>query len=343
MRLGIIARSDNTGLGNQTRELVNMLTPSKILLINSEPFNKNKQHPEWYGDYECITTSGFANTNEIVQFLSGIDVVLSCEIFYNYEMVSSARSMGIKTVLQYNYEFLDYLVNSDLPYPDILIAPSMWNLDKVRDHVGDKAKVIYLPPPTDSKNFIQNTKANIGQAHKKVLHVAGKIATGDRNGTNSVIQMMKYSKEDYEMVIKVQGDPDLGKLDNRITVDSDSPEDRSRLYHGFDAMVLPRRYGGLCLPLNEALVSALPVFMTDISPNNQILPKEWLVKSSRISTLKTRASLDVYSADPKILGEMVDEYMSDKIKDTDKNRALDIGLKMFSPDVLKDKYLEIMT
>ena len=27
MRLGIIARSDNTGLGNQTRELVNMLKP----------------------------------------------------------------------------------------------------------------------------------------------------------------------------------------------------------------------------------------------------------------------------------------------------------------------------
>ena len=35
MRLGIIARSDNTGLGNQTRELVNMLNPDKILLINS--------------------------------------------------------------------------------------------------------------------------------------------------------------------------------------------------------------------------------------------------------------------------------------------------------------------
>ena len=35
MRLGIIARSDNTGLGNQTRELVNMLNPNKILLINS--------------------------------------------------------------------------------------------------------------------------------------------------------------------------------------------------------------------------------------------------------------------------------------------------------------------
>ena len=30
MRLGIIARSDNTGLGNQTRELINRLNPSKL-------------------------------------------------------------------------------------------------------------------------------------------------------------------------------------------------------------------------------------------------------------------------------------------------------------------------
>ena len=43
MRLGIIARSDNTGLGNQTKELVDMLKPDKVMLINSQPFNKNKQ------------------------------------------------------------------------------------------------------------------------------------------------------------------------------------------------------------------------------------------------------------------------------------------------------------
>ena len=40
MKLGIIARCDNTGLGNQTRELVKMLNPDKILLIDSYSFNK---------------------------------------------------------------------------------------------------------------------------------------------------------------------------------------------------------------------------------------------------------------------------------------------------------------
>ena len=40
MRLGIIARSDNSGLGNQSRALVEMLNPDKVLLINFEEYNK---------------------------------------------------------------------------------------------------------------------------------------------------------------------------------------------------------------------------------------------------------------------------------------------------------------
>ena len=72
MRLGIIARSDNTGLGNQTRELVNMLNPSKILLIDSTPFNKNKQHPEWYQGYDVLTTNGFPTLMQMKIFLKEV-------------------------------------------------------------------------------------------------------------------------------------------------------------------------------------------------------------------------------------------------------------------------------
>jgi len=56
MRIGIIARCDDTGLGNQTRELVNMLNPEKIMVINSRFFNQNKQHFEWYEEYNHQTT-----------------------------------------------------------------------------------------------------------------------------------------------------------------------------------------------------------------------------------------------------------------------------------------------
>jgi len=58
MTFGIIARCDNTGLGNQTRDLVRMLNPDKILLVNSTKFNNNKQYPEWYDGYNVTMTNG---------------------------------------------------------------------------------------------------------------------------------------------------------------------------------------------------------------------------------------------------------------------------------------------
>jgi hypothetical protein len=343
MRLGIIARSDNTGLGNQTRELVNMLKPDKILLIDSSYFNSNKQNPDWYKDFNyTVTKHGMATQEEVYSFLDGLDIVLSCEIFYNNAFVNCARKKKVKTVLQYNYEFLDYLQNSNLMLPNVLLSPSMWNFDRVTELFGDKANVIYLPPPTNTEIFNNSKENNLSKNHNRILHVAGKIAAKDRNGTNTVIEMLKYSKADYELVIKAQSDFTTDCTDPRLTIDLSSPESREDLYSGFDAMVLPRRYAGLCLPMNEALLSALPVFMTDISPNNFLLPKEWLAESNKIDTLMTREMLDIYEADPKHLANIIDEYMLSKNKEESKRNALNIGELNFSSKVLEKRYHEIL-
>ena len=342
MRLGIIARSDNTGLGNQTRELVNMLNPDKIMLINSRFFNQNKQHPEWYSEYNCQTTiKGFPTTNEIVEFLTDIDVVISCELFYNPKFVDLAKKRGIKTILQYNYEFLDYLSNPNQTLPDVLVAPSLWNFKDVVERFGDKTSVVHLPPPTDINLFSQAREINKSKTHKRLLHIAGKAAVKDRNGTNTVIEMLNYSSGDYELVIKTQSQLDIKCNDPRLTIDASSPDSHQSLYEGFDAMILPRRYAGLCLPMNEALISALPVFMTDISPNNKVLPSDWLFNSTKIDQLQTRTMLDVYNGDARMLAKLVDDYYDLDILNL-KNKAFDLGNNNFSTDSLKQKYIDLI-
>jgi glycosyltransferase involved in cell wall biosynthesis len=107
-------------------------------------------------------------------------------------------------------------------------------------------------------------------------------------------------------------------------------------------MLLPRRYAGLCLPMNEALISGLPVFMTDISPNNLILPKEWLVKSEHINVFQAKSLIDVYDGNPEHLASIVDEYMDNKDKREMKDSALQIGLNHFAKNNLKDKYLDLI-
>jgi hypothetical protein len=343
MRLGIIARSDNTGLGNQTMELVKMLNPDKILLINSAFFNNNKQHPEWYKGYTVIETrKGMPKTSEIIEFLDGLDVVISCETFYHLELVDRAKKQGIKTILQYNYELFGNLAYPEWTLPDVLLAPSIWNLDLVVQKFGSKTKVMHLPPPTDQFLFNEARKINLSKDHNRILHIAGKKAAKDRNGTDSILEMIKYSKEDYELVIKSQTPLNVVCKDSRVKIEIGNPDNRQDMYTGFDAMVLPRRYAGLCLPMNEALMSALPVFMTDISPNNAILPDKWLIESHKIDEFKTKSMVDVYNADPDRLAKVIDKYVENDKKIKFKETALEIGLENFSVDKLKDRYIKII-
>jgi hypothetical protein len=342
MKIGIIARCDDTGLGNQTRALVNMLNPDKIMLINSRFFNQNKQHPEWYEGYNYkTTTKGFPTTSEIADFIKGIDVVISCETFYSPRFIDIARSRGVKTILQYNYEFFGNLVHTEWSLPDVLVAPSLWNMDKIVELFGDKCKVVYLPPPTNHDNFKNAKQNNMSKIHNRILHVGGKAAVKDRNGTNTVIEMLKYSKGNYEVVIKTQSDLVIKNVNERLIIETKTTKDPEDLYSGYDAMVLPRRYAGLCLPMNEALISGLPVFMPRISPNSGILPDKWTIEASKIDEFKAKAIIDVYDIDPKTLAKILDDYMEKK-NNAVKQEAFDLGFINFSTESLKDKYINLI-
>jgi hypothetical protein len=341
MRIGLIARSDNSGLGNQTRELAYMLNPSKVLLIDSYSFNRNKQNPQWYKDYNVTTNSGFVSNRVATEFLKDLDVVISCEIFYNKNFPVLAKQNGVKSVLQYNYEFLDNLQNPELPLPDVLLSPSKWGIEDVLEKFGNSCRVVHLPPPTDHKMFENARKLNL-KSTRKLLHIAGKVAIKDRNGTDTVIEMMRHSKEDFTLEIRSQGEMNYSIDDNRIKIITDNVENQEDLYSGYDAMVMPRRYAGLCLPMNESLLCGLPVFMTDISPNNQVLPSDWLVASHKIGELMTRTMLDVYSADPIELAAKIDAYMSGDQTEA-KKKAFDIGYSNFSQEALRQSYLDIFS
>lgn len=342
MRLGIIARMDNTGLGNQTRELVKMLNPDKVLVINSYPFNKNEQHPEWYENYNTTFNDGFLSDSVINKFLEDIDVVLSCEIFYSDTFVQIAKDKNIKTILQYNYEFLDYFNNPNLPLPDYLLAPSVWNLDKVVEAFGNRCKIVYLPPPIDHTQFQKNKIVNAKKQYNRVLHITGRQAYLDRNGSNFVSEMLKYSEGNYDVIVKSQYPVNIELNNPRLKLDVSDVVNMADLYNEFDAVVMPRKYGGLCLPMNEALLSGLPVFMTDISPNNSILPKEWLAESIHTGGFYAKAYLDYYDVSPRDLAYKLDQYMAINDKTALKEKAFEIGYNNFSAEQLLTKYLNII-
>jgi glycosyltransferase involved in cell wall biosynthesis len=281
-------------------------------------------------------------TKEILSFLDDIDVVISCETFYHLDFIDIARKKNIKTILQYNYELFGNLVHPEWLLPDVLLSPSSWNIEVVRDRFQSECKVYHLPPPTDTSLFNSARENNLSKTHRRILHVAGKKAAKDRNGTNTVVEMLKHSTADYELVVTTQTPLDFITKDSRLTVNKDNIRNREDLYNGYDAMILPRRYAGLCLPMNEALISGLPVFMTDIPPNNQILPKEWLVQSNKIGEFKTKSMVDIYDANQEELAKSIDDYFNNKSIYDNKQKAIEIGFNNFSVETLKDKWLKVI-
>jgi hypothetical protein len=58
----------------------------------------------------------------------------------------------------------------------------------------------------------------------------------------------------------------------------------------------------------EAMTAGLPVIMTDISPNNAVLPPQWLVKAAKTDQFMARVPIDVYSADLNELARRIDHF-----------------------------------
>lgn len=342
MRLCIIARSDLTGLGIQSRNWVRLLKPQKLVVIDSSSFNHNEQHLEWYKGYSGYTINGFIKNGEINAILKGIDALLTFEIPYSYELVRVAKSRGIKVIIQNNWEFTDYLNQPHLPLPDLLVNHSYW-------HLKDQMKLFpsitdYCPTPLFIEDWDEIMLHNMDRdlTKRRLLHVAGRRTYEDRNGTQDLLAAMKLvpKEYDFELVIKAQT-AEVGQVtDARITIDTSHPVDEKELYKDFDAMIMPRRYGGACLPMNEALAAGLPVIMPNVDPNNIVLPKEWLVKAKHSGSFNTRTEIELFNADHNALADKIIELVSEPEANliARKIRAREIACAEYSSEVISEKW-----
>lgn len=337
--VGLIVFSNNSGIGLQSRRLCYALRPDRILAIDSSGFSKNKeQHLEWYTGFRGYITKGFPTNREIEVFCRGLTKIFVVENPMNFHLLKVCRDNNIKLYIQSNYEFCDHL-NRDLILPTKFLMPSYWKIDEMKTRFGDD-KVIYLPPPINPSEFTKSRERNFRRNGKRYLHIIGTIAAADRNGTLSIIEALKQSKGDFEIIIRSQHalSDEYITSDRRVKYEIVDMKDTADMYYDFDAVILPRRYGGLSLVCNEALMSGLPVIMTDISPNNQLLPQKWLIPASKTSEMMTRTTIPIYSVDTTLLARYLDNI---HITQNDKIQAFELAYDQFSETVLIPTYSKL--
>lgn len=272
MNVGLVARADDRGIGHLSWEFHRNMAPARTLVVR-EPGAELAGYPAHVNRYagaEMIVDTfdpeaGTLHEDVCRDFLDGLDVVYLVETPYDWRFFEWATDAGCATVLHAMPEFFRWTVE-DRPYPDVFWLPTRWRLDAVTAGGGPERRVVPVPCPTPPHPLPPVPTA------PHFVHVVGRRATHDRNGTGYVVRAARRARQPWTLCIEAQDHRVPGSSTTRVRYHVGGRADRWSLYDDASVLVLPRLYGGLCLPVLEAMARGLAVVMTDVEPQHSEWP-----------------------------------------------------------------------
>jgi hypothetical protein len=339
MRVGTIVYATNTGLGILAKDFYDNGVITDVLVQTHESLKDNLY---WYGRSNVLSpVQNIAITNQptpehkrnlINSFLEEIDVLFLFEIEWYADVVQAARKKGKKVIFMPMYECSPfpiladcYLTSSDL---DHQYYKKMYN--------GLNIKRINVPV-NSSIEWRKRSHADV------FVHNAGNPRQGDRNGTQAILDSIKFIKsKNINIIIRSQhNNIKLNNPDPRVTIDT-SYKAFEELWVEGDVFLFPERWNGLSLPLQEAHASGMMVMCGDRFPVNDWLPREPLIKVSGYTKKNIIKNIPFKSAnyEPITIANTIDKFAN---KDIQKYSL--IGKEWFeknSWNVMKEKYIQII-
>lgn len=311
MKIGLIARGEDRGLGTLTREFARHMPIERTLLIRPDSSRDAglAQHRDWFAE-DALRTGWTWDLDPTLmrKFLDGLDVVYSAETFYDWRMCDLARELGVRTVCHLMPEYFKHAPGVSNRFPDDLPAPDVWwNPTSWRaEHLPPDVEVVPVPVALD--RFTIHDSCTDGSP--RWLHVAGSRAASDRNGTRIVMEALRHLRGEHVVIIRSQGEPFYpnGSAGPNVHIESHHRDlaDYWDLYSDADALVMPRRYGGLCLPAQEAMGAGLALVMPSVEPQVSTWPIIPIRApfENRITT--SAGSIPICAPDPADLAAQMD-------------------------------------
>lgn len=297
MKVGLIARSEDRGLGVLTRAFYEAMEPDRVLLIDPGRLARGfAQNPDRYPGATVVPWEGGDLPEEPVRgWLRGLDVVYTAETLYDPRIASWAAQAGARVVCHVMPEFFGR--DGDLENVTWW-APTAWRLDQL------PAGTRLVPVPLTGA-----VEPDTAPERLRVIHVAGHRAASDRNGTSQFLAAVRLLRAPMDVTVWCQDRrlPSTRPASPRVRYRArlGGVADRWAMYADADVLVLPRRYGGLCLPVLEALTVGLGVVLPDVPPNG-----DWpvaLVPPVAAGSLRTVAGeLPLVTVPPKVIAMAVE-------------------------------------
>lgn len=290
MKIGLIARGEDRGLGNLLWEFSRHVRPHRTLLVVPDGVQKAGlvTHIERFPDATPVRFGqsrpgslgeGMLDEKTCRTFLDGLDVVYTAETFYDWRFVRWAMEAGVATVCHVMPEFAR---PEWFDQPTMWWAPTRYRLSLL----PESARVVPVPIARDRYTDPEYKRLQrlhgvasevpIDRRPLRWLHVAGAQTIQDRNGTAAVLRALRFLDRPTKLTIMAQT-PFPGAIASLpshvdVRVIQRSIDNYWHLYLYGTALVLPRRYAGLCLPALEAMGAGLAVLMSDMPPQNEEWP-----------------------------------------------------------------------
>lgn len=311
MKVGLIARGEDRGLGIQSWEFYRGMRPDRTLLVDMGELARGfPMHADRYPDAVVAPFDQHQGLPEDIvrPWLEGLDVVFAAETMYDQRVITWCNDQGTATVVQLNPEFYKHPSDPNLLHPTMWWAPSPWRLE----HLAPNTRLVPVPVALDRFHV----EPSDPDGPLRVVHVVGHRAASDRNGTTEVLVAAGHLRGRTELTMITQDrrlpSPRVARRFVTTRNVLGGVADYWRMYEGYDVLVLPRRYGGLCLPVQEAMAAGLAVVMTDCEPQRSYWPVV-LVPSREQGVLRTATGdVPLHLAHPAALAVTIDRLNANR-------------------------------
>lgn len=318
LKVGSICRAINSGLGNLSWEFYDHGLIQKCLIIDDSA--TDPMFLERFDNYR-LCKPNFSN-DDMNWLLDGIDTLLLFESAYRWDIMAEARKRGIKIVFMPMHEFPPADNKAD-----VWLCPSDLEMDLSLD--GEKVR-INVPVNTDRVKWRKREKA------QKFIHNAGGGGIMGRNGTNELISSLKHVTSPIDLTIRSQV-INYELTDSRAVMKHENLENYWELWEEGDVFILPDKFAGLSLPMQEAFASGMLIITTDRHPVNKWLPNDCLIPVYEYGIAK---NAEVAIISPLDIAKVIDAWYNKDI-----TKYSEMGKKWAeenSWESLIDRYKEIL-
>lgn len=240
-------------------------------------------------------------------FVDSVDVIFTAETMYDWRLCNIAREADVATIVHGNPEF--YRHDRELreaPGPDSWWWPTNWLIGQL-----PSGPIVPIPVDDDWPHLAGDPNDEV----LHVVHVAGHRAAGDRNGTEPFMAALRLIGSKVRVTVVGQDGslPPAGRLPKNVELvtNLEGVDDRRQLYAEAHLVVLPRRYGGNCLPAYEAMASGCALAMSNCAPNHA-WPVALIAGRMGRPQRTPFGSIPAFSCSPHSIASVIDNLARDR-------------------------------